>query len=177
MRRRRSWRLSGCACSRTRPCGSVRSPNLHTPRCLRLGPPRPASASQPANVGGQANRCQRTAAGGRRGDGPQCRSGLPSGLLRPTGMPAESTVEQREVMPPPMSPQQATTPVSPTMLQMSRHRARLASKVGSAHAPPLVVAFRSGPCTTSLPRPGRPRDGSRSPRLSARPGVPHNEHW
>ena len=53
-----------------------------TPRCLRPGPARTASASPPPSLGGQANRCPTTVAGGRRGDGPQCRYGLPSGLLR-----------------------------------------------------------------------------------------------
>ena len=45
-------------------------------------PARPATASPPPRVGGQANRCQTTVAGGRSGNGPQCRYGLPSGLLR-----------------------------------------------------------------------------------------------
>jgi hypothetical protein len=40
----------------------------------------------------------------------------------------------------------------------------------SAHAPPLEVAYRSGPCTTSLPSQGRPQD--RSPVC---PGI-INEH-
>ena len=47
-----------------------------------LPAPRPASASPPPRVGDQANRCQTTVAGGRRGDGPQRRYRLPSGLLR-----------------------------------------------------------------------------------------------
>ena len=83
MRRRRSWRPNGSACSRTRPCGSVSSLTC-SPRCLRPGPPRPASASPPPGAAAPANRCQSTVAGGRRGDGSPCRYGLPSGPLRHT---------------------------------------------------------------------------------------------
>ena len=78
---RRSWRPNGYACSRTKPCGSSMRLTC-SPRCLRPDPVRTAPASPPPSVGGQANRCQTTVAGGRRGDGPQCRYGLPSGLLR-----------------------------------------------------------------------------------------------
>ena len=46
----------------------------------RPGPPRVGATT--TRVGAQANRCQTTVAGARRGDGPQCRYGLPSGLLR-----------------------------------------------------------------------------------------------
>ena len=81
------------ACSRTKPCGSVRSLTC-SPRCLRPGPARPASASPPPSVGGQAHRCQTIVAGGRRGDGPRRRYGLPSGLLRWPGVLLKGTVGQ-----------------------------------------------------------------------------------
>ena len=58
------------------------------------GPARPASASPPPRGGGQANRCQTIVAGGRRGDGPRRRYGLPSGLLRRLGRTAERHVGQ-----------------------------------------------------------------------------------
>ena len=69
---------------------------------LPAGPARPASASPLPSAGAPANRCQRTVAGGRRGDRPQPRYGLPSGLLRRLGKPTERHCRTREVMPSPM---------------------------------------------------------------------------
>ena len=124
MRRRRSWRPSGCACSTTRPSGSVSSPTC-SPRCLRPGPARPASASPPPRVGGRANRCPTTVAGGRRGDGPYAGMGYPTVSSVMRGCPVERQCRTREVMPPSMITSKATTLVSPTMIQLSRHRGRL----------------------------------------------------
>ena len=125
MRRRRSWRPSGYACSRTRPSGSVSSPTC-PPTCLRPGPARPASASPPPRGGGHANRRQRTVAGGRRGDGPRRRYGPPSGPLRRLGSPARKALSDKGGDAATDDHQQATTPLCrPTMIQMSRHRCRL----------------------------------------------------
>ena len=124
MRRRRSWRPNGYACSRTRPCGSVNSPTS-PPTFLHPGPARPASARPPPRGGGQANRCHTTVAGGRRGDGPRRRYGRPKGLLRSLGEPAERHCRTREVMPAPMITSRQRRPVPATMTPMSRHRCRL----------------------------------------------------
>ena len=169
-RRRRSWRPSGYACSRTRLCGSVRSATC-PPKCLRPGPARPASASPPPRVGAQANRCQMIGAGARRGDGHPCRYGLPSGPLRRTGYSAERHCRTREVMRPPMIiSRQRHSCVGPQLFRCRVTAADFNVQSRSAHAPPLEVAYRSGPCTTSLPSPGRPQDHS-----GACPGI-INDH-
>ena len=159
MRRRRSWRPNGYACSRTRPCGSVNSPTC-PPTFLRPGPARPASASPPPSGGGQANRGPTTVAGGRRGDGPRRRYGRPSGPLRRAGSPAERHCRTREVMPPPMITSRQRRPVPATITPMSRHRFRLQRPES------VCVTHRHwwwhvevDPCTASLPSPGRPQDG------------------
>ena len=58
-----------------------------SPRCLRPGPPRPASASPPPGAGAPGTRCRSTVAGGRNGDGPPHRCGPPNGPLRHTRAP------------------------------------------------------------------------------------------
>ena len=162
MRRRRSWRPNGYACSRTRPCGSVNSPTC-PPTFLRPGPARPASASPPPRGGGQANRGQRSVAGGRRGDGPRRRYGRPSGPLRRAGSPAERHCRTREVMPPPMITSRQRRHVPATITPMSRHRFRLQRLVGLRHAPPLVVACRSGPVHRVVAQPGQAAGRPRGP--------------
>ena len=165
MRRRRSWRPSGYACSRTRPCGSVSSPTC-PPSCLRPGPARPASASPPLQGDGQAHRCQRTVAGGRRGDGPRRRYGLPSGLLRRLGRPsAERHCRTREVMPLPMiTTRQRLLCVAHNDSDVASPRPTPASRVGRRTHRHSWWHIRSGACTKSLPRPGGPRHGSRPAR-------------
>src|ERR1700744_3650391 len=46
----------------------------------------------------------------------------------------------------------------PQWPDMARPQPTPASRIGPRHAPPLVVANRSGACTTSLQSPGRPQD-------------------
>jgi hypothetical protein len=159
MRRRRSWRPSGYACSRTWPCGSASSLTC-PPSCLRPAPARPASASPPARGGGQANRCHTTVAGGRRGHGPRRRYGLPNGPLRRAWVFCWKVLSDKGGDATTDDHQLATTLVSPTYdSDVASPRPTPASGVGSAYAPPLGVAFRSGACTTSLLRPGSPRHG------------------
>jgi hypothetical protein len=167
MRRRRSWRPSGYACSTTRPCGSVSSPTC-PPSCLRPGPPRSTSASPPPRGDGQAHRCQRTVAGGRRGDGPRRRYGLPSGLLRRLGRPsAERHCRTREVMPPPMiTTRQRLQCVAHNDSDVASPRPTPASRVGRRTQPPLVVAYSKWSVHQVAATPGRA-----AARLPARLGV------
>jgi hypothetical protein len=60
----------------------------------------------------------------------------------------------------------------PQWSDMARPQPTPASRIGPRHAPPLVVANRSGACTTSLQSPGRPQDELTGAHLSAHPGVP-----
>ena len=62
----------------------------------RPGPPRVGVTTTAR--GGQANRCQRTVAGGRRGDGPRPDMGYPAVSPSP-GRSAERHCRTREVMP------------------------------------------------------------------------------
>jgi hypothetical protein len=166
MRRRRSWRPSGCACSRTRPCGSVSSP-ICSPRCLRPGPDRPASASPPPTVGHQAHRRHRTVAGGRRGDGPRRRFGLFSGLLRRLARPARKALSDKGGDAPPMitsrqrircrptfdSDVRVTAPITASRVGLRTHRhSGWHVEVGTVHhivARPGQVAGRLQPALSA----------------------------
>src|ERR1700756_5476312 len=77
----------------------------------------------------------------------------------------------REVMPSD-DHQRATTRVSPTLAgYVASPLPTPASGIGPRHAPPLVVANRSGARKTSLQSPGRPQDELMAPHLSAHPGA------
>ena len=168
MRRRRSWRPSGYACSRTRPCGSVSSPTC-PPTSLRPGPARPASARPSPCGGGHANRCHATVAGGRRGDGPRRRYGPPSGLPRRAGSPAERHCRTREVMPPPMTTsRQRLLCVAHNDSDVASPRPTPTSRVGLRTHRHSWWHIRSGACTMSLPRRAGRAAGSRP--AAGRPG-------
>lgn len=83
MRRRRSWRPSGCAYSRTTSSWNMSWPTLLR-SCLRPGSAHAASASLRPGLGAPGNRCPTSEAGSPRGQGRRCRYGPVKGLLRRT---------------------------------------------------------------------------------------------
>jgi len=153
----------------------ARSPTC-PPRCLRLGPAHPASAPPPPSAGAPAHRCQRTVAGGRRGIGPRRRYGLPNDLLRRPGCPVRKALSDKGGDATTDDHHQATTPVSPTNdSNVASPRPTPASRVGLRTHRHSWWHIRSGPCTPSLPSPGRPQDGFRPP-LAATRAFLTNEH-
>ncbi len=137
----------------------------------RPGPPRVSATT--TRAGAPTHRCQRTVAGGRRGNGPRRRYGLPpNDLLRRPRCPVRKALSDCGGDATTDDHHQATTPVSPTNdSDVASPRPTPACRVGLRTHRHSWWHIRSGPCTPSLPSPGRPRDGFR-PVPAGHPGIP-----
>ena len=123
----------------------------------RPAPPR-AGVTTTAARGGQANRCQPTVAGGRRGHGPRRRYGPPSGLPVTSREPARKALSDKGGDATTDDHQQATTRVSPTHDSDCRVTATDSS-------------VRSRVCARTATRGGISK-WSRAPRRCQSPGRP-----